>query len=71
LKGVKETISVAQPPKSTPHSDLTGVHRDEKTNIETAIEAGQDSGTVAKDQKRSVGYPDYSEDETNPDGPRP
>jgi hypothetical protein len=60
-----------KPPKSTPHSDLTGVHRDERTNIETANEAGQDSGTVAKDQERSVGYPDYSEDETNPEGPRP
>ena len=60
-----------KPPKSTPHSDLTGVHRDERTNIETAIESGQDAGTVAKDQKRSVGYPDYSEDETNPEGPRP
>ncbi|HEY0148457.1 MAG TPA: hypothetical protein VGB70_05575 [Allosphingosinicella sp.] len=60
-----------KPPKSTPHSDLTGVHRDEKTNIETSIEAGQDAGTLAKDQKRSVGYPNYSEDETNPEGPRP
>lgn len=60
-----------KPPKSTPHSDLTGVHRDEKPNIQSANEAGQDSGTVAKDQKRSVGYPDYSEDETNPAGPRP
>jgi len=62
---------VSKPPKSTPHSDMTGVHRDERPNIETANEAGQDAETLAKDQKRSVGYPDYSKDETNPEGPRP
>lgn len=60
-----------KPPKSTPHSDLTGVHRDEKPNVETSLDAGQDAGTLAKDQKRSVGYPDYSKDETNPEGKRP
>src|SRR5687767_3562806 len=32
---------VSQPPKSAPHSDLDGVHHDEKPNVETAIEAGQ------------------------------
>jgi hypothetical protein len=64
-------MHVPKPPKSTPHSDLTGVHRDERTNIETANEAGQDAETLAKDQERSVGYPDYSEDVTNPEGTRP
>ena len=51
---------MAKPPPSTPHSDIDGVHRDEKPNIQTAIESGQDAGTVDKDQKRSHGYPDYS-----------
>ena len=60
-----------KPPKSTPHSDLTGVHRDEKPNVETSLDAGQDAGTLDKDQKRSPGYPDYSKDETNPEGKRP
>jgi hypothetical protein len=53
---------VAKPPASTPHSDIDGVHRDEKPNVETAIESGQDAGTVDKHQKRSVGRPDYAED---------
>ena len=51
------------PPKSTPHSDLEGVHRDEKTNIETAIEAGQDAGTLADVQEQSHGRPDYVDDQ--------
>jgi hypothetical protein len=53
---------VAQPPASTPHSDIDGVHRDERPNVETAIESGQDAGTVDKHQKRSAGRPDYADD---------
>jgi hypothetical protein len=53
---------MSKPPESTPHSDIDGVHRDEKPNVETAIEAGQDSGTVADVQDQSVGRPDYSDE---------
>jgi hypothetical protein len=53
---------VSQPPKSTPHSDLDGVHRDERPNVETAVETGQDAGTVAREQEESVGRPDYSDE---------
>jgi hypothetical protein len=61
--GKEGASPVPKPPTSTPHSDIDGVHRDERPNVETANEAGQDSGTVAKDQKRSVGYPDYTDDQ--------
>ena len=39
---------MTKPPKSTPHSDLDGVHRDEKPNVETADEVGEDAGDLAR-----------------------
>jgi hypothetical protein len=58
---------VSQPPKSTPHSDLDGVHRDEKPNVETAIEAGQGTDDLARAAGESVARPDYSKDVKNRD----
>jgi hypothetical protein len=58
---------VAKPPKSTPHSDLHGVHRDEKPNVETAVEAGQDSEDLARAAKEDAARPDYSDDVKNRD----
>jgi hypothetical protein len=54
---------VPKPPQSTPHSDLEGVHRDEKKNIDSANEAGQDTGDLQRANEESVGRPDYAEDE--------
>ena len=56
-----------KPPQSTPHSDLDGVHRDEKSNIDSANDAGQDSGDLAKAHERSPGRPPYSDDQPNRD----
>ena len=53
---------MAKPPPSTPHSDLDGVHRDERPNIETANEAGQDSGDVARAKEESVARPEAADD---------
>ncbi|HEX8308744.1 MAG TPA: hypothetical protein VF645_10050 [Allosphingosinicella sp.] len=58
---------MAKPPKSTPHSDLHGVHRDEKPNVETAVEAGQDSEDLARAAKEDAARPDYSDDVKNRD----
>jgi hypothetical protein len=58
---------VSKPPPSTPHSDIDGIHRDERPNIETANEAGQDAGTLAKDQQRSAARPDYVDDQPDPE----
>ena len=54
---------MAQPPSSTPHSDIDGVHRDEKRNIDSANEAGQDSGTVAAAKKQGIARPESQDDQ--------
>ena len=58
---------MSQPPKSTPHSDLDGVHRDEKPNVESAVEAGQGTDDLARASEESVARPDYSDDVKNRD----
>lgn len=52
-----------KPPPSTPHSDLEGVHRDEKPNVDSAVEAGQDTGDLERAHEDSAGRPSYSDDE--------
>ena len=54
-----------KPPQSTPHSDLDGIHQDERPNVETAVEAGQDSGDLERARKESKGRPPYSNDKGN------
>ena len=58
---------MTQPPKTTPHSDLSGVHRDEKPNIETALKAGQDSGDLKRASDETVARPPYSDDQDDPE----
>jgi hypothetical protein len=58
---------VSQPPKSTPHSDLDGVHRDEKPNVESAAEAGEGAENLARASEESAARPDYSDDVKNRD----
>ena len=54
-----------KPPESTPHSDLDGIHQDERPNVETAVEAGQDSGDLELARKESRARPPYSNDKGN------
>jgi hypothetical protein len=56
---------VPKPPKSTPHSDLEGVHRDEKPNVESANEAGQGPENLALARDEAVGKPRSSDDVAN------
>ena len=58
---------MSQPPKSTPHSDMDGVHRDERPNVETAIEAGQGTDDLARAAAETVARPDYAGDVKNRD----
>jgi hypothetical protein len=58
---------VSQPPKSTPHSDLDGVHRDEKPNVESAVEAGQGAEDLALARDEAAARPDYAKDVRNRD----
>jgi hypothetical protein len=53
---------MAKPPKSTPHSDLAGVHRDERPNIDTANEAGQDASDLAEAREESRARPPLSDE---------
>ncbi len=56
-----------KPPKSTPHSDIDGVRRDEKDIVEAAVEAGQDNEDLARASRESVARPDRSDDIKNRD----
>ena len=58
---------MTKPPKSTPHSDIEGVHRDEKPNVESAVEAGQDTEDLALASEQNAARPDYSDDVKNRD----
>ena len=58
---------MSQPPKSSPHSDIDGVHRDEKPNVESAIEAGEGTEDLARAHKENSARPDYAEDVKNRD----
>ena len=58
---------MSKPPESTPHSDLDGVHRDERPNVETAVEAGQGTEDLARASQETVARPDYSDDVKNRD----
>jgi hypothetical protein len=59
---------VPKPPQSTPHSDIQGVHKDEKPNIDSANEAGEDSGDLERAHLRSHGRPPYTDDRSDHEG---
>ncbi len=50
---------MAKPPKSTPHSDIDGVHQDEKRNVNTAVEVGQGAASLARAKKETKARPDH------------
>ena len=58
---------MSKPPKSTPHSDIDGVHRDEKPNVESAIEAGEGGEDLALAAEEDAARPDHSDDVRNRD----
>ena len=68
MTALKEPPPVPKPPPSTPHSDLDGVHRDEKPNVDTANAAGQDSGDLKRAQSQSTARPPHSDDKGDGQG---
>lgn len=50
---------MSKPPPSGPHSDIDGVHRDERPNVETAIESGQTAANLGLARAAGKGYPNY------------
>ncbi len=50
-----------KPPKSDPHSDIDGVHQDERPNVETARESGQTATSLALARLQSKGRPRHTD----------
>ena len=51
--------SMAKPPRSTPHSDIDGVHQDEKRNVDSAVEVGQGAASLARAKKETKARPGF------------
>jgi hypothetical protein len=56
-----------KPPRSTPSSDIDGVHREEARNTDVAAAQGQSAGSLDRARKRSRGRPGYSDDSKSGD----
>jgi len=48
---------VSKPPKSTPHSDIDGVHEDEKPNVVTSEETGETTADLKLAREEAKGRP--------------
>lgn len=59
---------MAKPPRSGPHSDIDGVHQDERSNIETANESGQTAANLGLARDEGKGYPHYVDKDDNIEG---
>ena len=51
-----------KPPKSTPNSDIDGVHRDEARNTDVAARKGEGADTLERSRKQSTARPRHSEE---------
>jgi hypothetical protein len=58
---------MAKPPKSTPHSDIDGIHQDEELNVKTAAREGQSGASLAHAKKEATARPQYAKDEPGKD----
>ena len=50
---------MAKPPKSSPHSDIDGVHRDEKPNVVTVQETGETAADLKLARDEAAGKPPH------------
>ncbi len=53
---------MAKPPPSTPHSDIDGLHQDERPNTEVAAELGQSAKTLDDVGKERIAKPPPADD---------
>ena len=58
---------MAKPPKSTPNSDIDGVHRDEVRNTDVAARKGQSAGALEKARKGATARPEYRDEKKSRD----
>ena len=54
---------MAKPPKSTPHSDIEGVHQEEARNTDVASDLGQSAGALEHAKDEALARPEYQDDE--------
>lgn len=57
---------MAKPPKSTPHSDIDGVHQDEKPNYVSAEEAGETTANLELARDQAKGKPQHTDADEPP-----
>ncbi|HEY0626640.1 MAG TPA: hypothetical protein VGD10_07885 [Allosphingosinicella sp.] len=53
---------MSKPPKSTPHSDIDGVHQDEERNTDVAAKRGESAESLKRAEDENVARPKYSGD---------
>lgn len=53
---------MTKPPKSTPHSDIDGVHQEEESNVKVSSDLGQSAGALKKAKEKSTARPEYQDD---------
>ena len=58
------------PRKATPHSDLDGVHQDERRNTDVAAERGESAEELEKARDGNAARPPYAEEESKDDRTR-
>jgi hypothetical protein len=58
---------LSKPPPSTPHSDIDGIHQDERRNTDVARELGDDAGDLKRARDESVARPETSDEESRDD----
>jgi hypothetical protein len=58
---------MAKPPKSTPHSDIDGVHAHERRNTDVAAELGNSAADLKKAGDGNSARPDYHDKKENLD----
>ncbi len=56
-----------KPPPSTPHSDIDGVHAQERRNTDVAAELGSGAEDLKKSREGNSARPPYADDKENLD----
>ena len=56
---------MAKPPPSTPHSDIDGVHEDERRNTDVASERGESAEELDRANRHNVARPEHRDDKKN------
>lgn len=58
---------MSKPPASTPHSDIDGVHQNERRSTDVAAERDESAEQLRKASKGNAARPDYHDDQENVD----